>query len=140
MLIRTTILALVFGAYLQSCGDVTTECEPIATTGAAVTKASLSSIQSTVFDKQCATSGCHVTNGAEPLLTKDNSYTAMVNVPALNNGILSIVKPGDPTQSYLLVKLMNSDNTGLMPKGGSKLPQNVIDSISAWITKGAPND
>lgn len=140
MIIKTTLLALALGIFVQSCGDVTTECDPIATTGADVTKASLSSIQSTVFDKQCATSGCHVTNGAEPLLTKDNSYAAMVNVPALNNGSMSLVKPGDPTQSYLLVKLLNSDNTGIMPKGGSKLPQNVIDSISAWIAKGAPND
>lgn len=137
MLIRTTILALAFGAFIQSCGDVKTTCDPIATTGANVTKASLSSIQTTVFDKQCATSGCHVEGGDDPLLTADKSYAALVNADALGSP-LKYVTPGDPTNSFLMQKIYGANAN--MPKNASPLPKNVIDSISAWIAKGAPND
>ncbi len=139
MKIRLTLLLFSIGFIAQSCGDVKTTCDPIATTGATITKASLSSIQTTVFDKQCATAGCHDVGGDSPLLTAGKSYAELINGTSQNNGSL-LVKANDPLQSYLMVKILNSDNSGLMPKGGSKLPQNVIDSISAWIAKGAPND
>ena len=100
----------------------------------------LPSIQALVFTPTCATVGCH--SGGMPAgtldLTDGNSYANLVNVLAVNanaNGLLR-VEPDNPDDSYLIRKLENTGNVGLMPPTAS-LPQNDIDVIRLWITNGA---
>jgi hypothetical protein len=61
-------------------------------------------------------------------------------VPSQEVSTLDRVKPGDPNNSYIILKLQGS--AGIvgqqMPYGGPYLPQSTIDVIKQWITNGAP--
>lgn len=103
-----------------------------------VTRATFSSIQSTVFTPTCALSGCH--SGAQrPNLTAGQAYNNIVNV-ASTQGI-DYIEPGDPDNSYLYRKLTGNNIVGTrMPRGRTPLAQAVLDSIRVWIERGAPNN
>jgi hypothetical protein len=56
-----------------------------------------------------------------------------------------LVEPGNPTNSYLMIKLWSKGIAGLqMPRGptgeGEPLPEQDIATIERWIVAGAPND
>jgi hypothetical protein len=88
--------------------------------------------------------GCHTgVNPAEDLkLTAGSSYTGLVNVTAAqcNDGRKRVL-PGQPSQSYLMDKLMGVDLCfgTKMPKMGM-VPSAQIETISNWICAGAPNN
>ena len=123
-----------------------------------------SDINKQVFSRSCANfSSCHcnrtlVPNCAAPGSTSvgkldlaTDPYTALVNAPAYNalassQGLLR-VKPGDPTNSFLMIKLQlplaSTDDGGYqlsMPSGNPHLPDVDLNAIAAWITMGAPNN
>ncbi|MGD9900726.1 MAG: hypothetical protein AB7T22_16495 [Calditrichaceae bacterium] len=102
-----------------------------------VVNASFSDIQEKVFSRTCAVSGCHVSVMHESgmNLSAGAAYDNLVNVVSKGNPQLKRVEPGDSQQSYLIRKL-NGSNTPVMPPSG-KLSSSVIDSIAAWIDKGA---
>jgi hypothetical protein len=70
------------------------------------------------------------------------TYTSLVG-KAASCGSLLLVKPFEPTQSYLVNKL-----TGIGMCGGSRMPGGInpnmsnsqIDIVRAWIGRGALND
>jgi len=101
-----------------------------------IVKAKFSDIQSKVFNKSCALSGCHVTGVQAPNLS-GNSYTVLVSKASTQG--LNYIEPGSPNQSYLYKKLLNS-NDSRMPLNAPQLNQSIIDSISAWILNGALNN
>ena len=70
------------------------------------------------------------------------TYALLVNVPSIEQPSLMRVKPGDPTDSYVIHKLEGSPGiTGArMPFGGPYLSTATIDQIESWIAAGAPND
>ncbi len=70
----------------------------------------------TIIDASCAVTGCHVSGGAAV------SFTTLANV--ISNA--SLIK--SMTQS------------GTMPKGGAKLPQEQLNAIACWVDDGAPNN
>lgn len=100
----------------------------------------LPSIQAMVFTPTCATATCH--SGGAPDggldLSAGNSYANLINVPsvAANANGLDRVEPGQPDNSFLIHKLENTGNVGVMPPG-NMLPQADIDVIRLWITNGA---
>lgn len=98
----------------------------------------LESIQANVFNPFCIT--CH-SGAAAPLglrLDAQNSYTALVGVPSVQDGALFRVAPGQPDQSYLVRKLEGTAPVGgRMPLGGPPIPQENIDFIRQWIVDGA---
>jgi hypothetical protein len=69
-----------------------------------------------IIDANCAVSGCHVSG------TGTIAFNSVENVQAQAAGIKS------RTQS------------GSMPKGGPKLPQNQLDLIACWVDDGAPSN
>ena len=71
-------------------------------------------------------------------LTPDQAYANLVDVTSVQSPSLKRVKPFDSANSYLMKKL-NGSGTSVMPPGG-KLNKARIDSVAAWITRGAPND
>jgi hypothetical protein len=83
------------------------------------------------------------------LVDAATSHTNLVNVPAVNisgtqTGLVRVV-PGNPTSSFLLTKLAMpaafDPLYGLrMPSGGASLTAAQIDSIRAWILRGALAD
>ncbi|MEL6822629.1 MAG: hypothetical protein AAFP70_12775 [Calditrichota bacterium] len=105
---------------------------------ARVPNATLSSIQTNVFDRSCALSGCH--NGDErPNLSSGQSFASLVNVGSSEG--FEQVDPGNPSESYLFLKLIDTDIEGSrMPLGENPLSQEITDSIKVWIENGALNN
>jgi len=135
--INLFFLILVFG-----CEDnIHTECGPISPTNP-IENTTFTSIQKDVFDQSCATAGCHsaTSPAANLTLTDGNSYSNLVNVTSLVNPSFNRVEPGNSSDSFLIKMLKNSgDRSSMMPPSG-KLENSVIDSIAAWIDRGALNN
>jgi hypothetical protein len=97
-----------------------------------------------IFTTNCATAGCHTgVNPAQGLkLSSGSSYAALVNVTASEcaDGRKRVL-PKEPSQSYLMDKLMGVDLCfgTKMPKSGN-IPQGDVLTISNWICEGAPNN
>ncbi len=106
--------------------------------------ATFSSIQSTIFNQNCAISGCHL-GGSAPLgleLSEANAYGNLVNVPSQGVPSLLRVEPNEPDSSYLVRKLEGGPNIvgAQMPRGRAPLSQDEIDLIRQWIDDGAKNN
>ena len=103
--------------------------------------ADLQSIQDNVFTPICTR--CHIGASAPEGLRLDvaDSYNLLVGVQSAEVPSLLRVMPGDPDESYIVLKLQGSAGIvgGRMPLGGPYLPQPTIDVIRQWITNGAPN-
>jgi methionine-rich copper-binding protein CopC len=96
------------------------------------------SIQSHVFTPICSV--CHVGASAPEGLRLDasNSYHLLVGVPSTEVPGILRVKPGDPTNSYIIQKLQGTAAVGAqMPFGEAPLPASTIAVIAQWITDGA---
>ena len=126
-------------------GNVGTSPAVNVTVGNGVAVQTLTQLQAAIFGPKC--SGCHTGVGAalpgsQNLTTVANTYAALVNVASQEVPALMRVKPGDPTNSYVIHKLEGAaDITGVrMPAGGPYLDQATIDSIKNWIASGAPNN
>ena len=100
-------------------------------------RATFTSIQNELFTTTCAKSGCHA-GRQSPELTEGNAYKNLVNVKSLANPSMLRVKPFDSANSYLMRKL-RADGVPVMPPTG-KLSESVIDSVAAWIDRGALNN
>ncbi len=77
-------------------------------------------------------------------LTAGVTFANIVSVTA-GEATLARIEPGDPTASYLIHKLLGTQNTvggfgGQMPLGGTPLTKGVIDIIRAWTQGGANNN
>jgi len=90
--------------------------------------ADFDSIQANIFTPICA--GCH--SGANPpanlSLDAAHSYNDLVNVPSTEEPTLDRVKPGDPTDSFLVIH---------MQKDGDGAPASDIPFVVQWIMDGA---
>ena len=97
-----------------------------------------SDIQEKIFNQSCALSGCHA--GATNPNLSNNSYTRIVNKQSSVGA--NYIEPGDPDNSYLLQKVLGSNNINgsRMPLNSSMLSQNKIDAFVEWINNGAQND
>jgi len=103
--------------------------------------ADLQSIQDNVFTPIC--SKCHIGASApEGLqLDADHAYNDLVGVPSVEEPNLLRVNPGNPDESYMVLKIEGAPGIlgGQMPLGETPLPQATIDAIRQWISNGAPN-
>ena len=94
-----------------------------------------------IFDRECVK--CHGPQAqkAKLDLSPEKAYTSLVNVPSRQVSTMVRVKPGDPDQSYLWLKLEHRSLEGDgMPKGlfsSKKLSRADLDAIKAWIAAGA---
>ena len=102
-------------------------------------EANFQSIQANVFTPICAR--CHSGGSAPEGLQLDaaHSYALLVGVPSVEVPSVLRVKPGDPDNSYLIMKLEGAPGIvgAQMPFGGPYLPQSTIDVIRQWIIDGA---
>lgn len=94
-----------------------------------------------IFSQSCALPTCHSPLARQGDLVLDNeevSYQSLVDRPAVHvdAGGLMRVKSGDPENSLLIRKLRGLGPGDRMPVG-SQLPEDVIEIIEAWITRGA---
>lgn len=96
-----------------------------------------------IFSERCS---CHLTmpspaNG-QMELSEGKAYGNIVSVPSSEAPMLSRIEPGDPTKSYLWLKLTGGyleagGNGDPMPLGPDPTPEQ-LDTIEAWILAGAP--
>ena len=111
------------------------------------TEATFSNVQATVFNLNCALSGCHT--GANPPppnggmnLSEGQAYANIVGVMSTEQPGLLRVAPGDPDNSYLVKKIQGDpDISGMrMPFGRPALPDELITLVRTWIAEGAQNN
>ncbi len=133
------ILTLVAGVslLLSSCDDeINNHCEvdePIDTA-----EVHYAYIQTEVFNKSCAFSGCHVGDNFStwPNLTEGAFYDFIVTDGKSRQTSNTVVVPGDATNSYLIKKLKGS-STSIMPPNTSGISPILISKIERWINNGA---
>ncbi len=105
--------------------------------------ATLSGHVQPILDTRCATAGCHgeIAPAAGLDLTAGASRDNLLEIASTQNPDLSLVTPGNPTNSYLMTKLTSDGFAGKqMPLGANALSPEEIDVIKLWISYGAPND
>ena len=116
-------------------------------------QANFTSIKQELLQKSCGTSGasCHSADGSIDsggLNLATDPYHALVGKMATNlegsvQG-LQRVKPGDPQNSFLIIKLQMTSSAD--PQYGSGMPftapgtvcPTAVDAIRQWIANGAP--
>ena len=108
--------------------------------GVVVQSATLSEVQSQVFDASCT--GCH--SGSSPSqglnLSEGAAYGNTVNVPSTEVPSLNLVEPNDADNSYLMQKLEGTAQSGQqMPYGGPYLNSTLRQLVRDWIDAGAQN-
>ncbi len=136
------IITISMSVFYSSCSEHIVESTPsidqILTNNNSVSP-TFTDIQSKVFNKSCALSGCHIAGVQSPDLSV-NAYNVIVSKSSTNG--LNYIEPGDPNLSYMYLKLIGAGNISgsQMPKNGPPLSQSVLDSIKAWITNGALNN
>jgi len=96
-------------------------------------------VQERVLTPGCAITGCH--NGAVfPDLSAPGAYDNLVGRPS--SAGMPLVDPGSPATSYLYVKVKGGPGLSgsIMPLGAPAVAPTLIDSLAAWIERGAPRD
>jgi len=145
-LIWSTTTALIATAALSMTGcagngqGLDANGQPLqpGSSGSGPLTADFDSIQSHVFTPICTV--CHIGASAPHGLRLDaaSSYNLLVGVPSDEVPSLLRVKPGDPSNSYVIQKLEGHAAVGeRMPLGGPYLSGDVIAVIRQWITDGA---
>jgi hypothetical protein len=127
--LRSSGSALLLAVAGCSGGNDGTNMQPMASNPPSMMlSADFDSIQANIFTPICA--GCH--SGANPAanlnLDAAHSYNDLVNVPSTEEPALDRVKPGDPTDSYLVIHLQ---------KDGDGAPAGDIPFVVQWIQDGA---
>lgn len=127
-----------------NCGKCGHVCAPGQTCEAGVCTCGTTSVAfadvQTIFTQACATYGCHT--GGMPKgnlnLSDGNSYEELMNgiVGSCSDG-RRLVLPGDPSESYLIDKLLGVDMCFGNQMPGAPLPTAKIQVISDWICAGA---
>ena len=94
-----------------------------------------------ILNKECAECHSAQKHKGKLDLSEGAAYKNLVSAPADEAPAMMRVKPGDPEQSYLWLKIEHRTKEGSgMPKGmfGAKsLPQEQKDLIKGWIEQGA---
>ena len=114
--------------------------------------ATFAKLQTSILNKSCAVSGCHVSATAASsgglVLAPDVAYDNLVgaaptNLAAQRDG-LKRVTPGSTDRSLLFQKLVlslaaaHSEYGNTMPVGAAALTQGQVDFVKEWIEAGAP--
>jgi hypothetical protein len=105
----------------------------------------LAEIQETIFTPKCATVFCHDAASAngDLVLVDGLSHSELVGVvpavPIAAQAGQLLVDPGDPENSFLLIKLLGPPLGGgsRMPLTGDPLSGDEIERIRNWIVNGA---
>jgi hypothetical protein len=109
----------------------------------------------TIFATSCAIPSCHgsATASQGGLYLGSNPgevYANLVGVASTEYPSMDRVKPGDPTNSFLLRRIdgdscslagcTSSACVELMPQGGPSLAEAALLTVRAWIAQGAVSD
>ncbi len=124
--------------------DPTPDQRTITVEGGGGELATLTAVQTRIFDTSCAFSGCH--GGSAPAMGMDLSsgaaYSNIVNIASGEQPSIDRIEPYDPERSYLYLKVIDDPaiSGSRMPRGAPALAQELLDLLRDWIERGAPND
>ncbi len=143
-------LAILIG--LASCAADRAATSSSPACAAAEGYQNLAAIEANIFAGSCTFSSCHA-GGANPVdLTAGKAHAALVGVASHLDPSRTLVVPGSPDNSFLLVMLgavSPKDMSppldavpapGVMPLSGTPLCAEKLDAIRRWIEAGAAND
>ena len=136
------VIGLIVGLGITACehADPLTDMPP----PEEEPEATLSRIQTTIFDLSCAISGCHVGASAPRGLdlSAGQAHDNLVGISSREKPDLVRVDPGNPDESYLVHKIEGrADIVGQpMPLGRSMLSTDEIQLIRDWIADGAEDN
>ena len=142
-----TATATAAGSVSSTATPTPTPTESAVPTPTATTALSaFQEIQTTIFNPTCTGAFCHDVQGMSGglVLVEGQSYDHLVGVPPQNEAALAAgllrVDPGNPDNSFLLVKLMNPSLLmgSRMPLGKPPLSAEQLELIRGWIADGAP--
>lgn len=141
MSLKLCFMAVAFVIFaIFSCADHITESRDAGNGPGQSGKKAPASVQA-IFDQSCALSGCH-RDFQRPFLTADVAYDNIVGAPSTQSPSLNFIEPGDPSRSYLYLKI--TGGSGIigtrMPQANPPLPAAQIDTIRVWIENGAPSE
>jgi hypothetical protein len=104
--------------------------------------ATLSEHVQPIFDVYCNAGGCHgaVAPAAGLDLSAGNARDSLLEDSAQHPGVPRVT-PLNPTNSYLVTKLMGDGQSGVrMPLGAAPLSEGDVEIIRTWIIQGAPDN
>ncbi len=132
MNIEKMMVVLLLLIVIFACEDqITSDCDEDEMINRNPMPARYNAIQKTIFDSRCIT--CH--SGSAPSgnlnLSSEISYSQLTDK--------NLIIPGNTSLSILYQKLNSANPNNVMPPTG-KIEQGLIDSVAAWIDKGALND
>jgi len=139
----TLMILLMAVFYISGCKDkIVTEADvkPVILPQN-VHLSKFSELQKNIFTTSCAISGCHTQPNPQRNLdlSEGKAYSNLINVQSEHFPNLKRVLPGNYEQSVLYIAVSYTSNQLQMPPTG-KLGQYLIDSLGAWIDKGALNN
>lgn len=106
--------------------------------GTIALSADFDAIQANVFTPICSVCHAGATAPQGLMLDASHSYNLLVGIPSTEVPSILRVKPGDPSNSYIIQKLEGHAAVGgQMPLGQTPLPASTIAFIVQWITDGA---
>jgi len=143
--LRNSLAALLVALITVSCGDLKrTPTDPTPPADTPDPTATLTRVQNEIFTPSCALSACHdsQTQQQQLILEPGKSFANVVNRPSTEISSLMRIRPMDPDNSYLYLKVTGSPRiiADRMPQGRTPLSEAQLKLIRDWIRRGAPND
>lgn len=149
---RVLFYALALALCAMACSADSEPCDrpaQLAAIDAASAPASAEDVAA-IIDRSCALGGCHLSGpGAGGLVLGRSTAAwraALVDVPSQQNPAMTLIAPGDPDRSWLVVKILGAfcgetcDRAlgcgGAMPPG-EPLSDLERATIITWIADGA---
>lgn len=97
-----------------------------------------------IFAANCALAGCHSAASAQEglVLAPGQAFANIVNVSSSQNPALNRITPGNPDDSYLVMKIRGAAGIrgSRMPLGRPPLTAEQIQTIVDWVLEGAQNN
>ena len=102
----------------------------------------LTQLKTDVFTARCGAPGCHLSPSPpnNMSLAPDLIWQEIFDVAALSDSNFKRIAPGDPDNSYIIMKLRGDSRIvgSQMPlDGGGPIPDEDIARIATWIEEGA---
>lgn len=134
------LVSLVLNGLVGCSDDSSPKGDGAAGNSAETIEPKLSIIQTTIFDKNCALSGCHGP-GETPEFTAGKSRTNLVDRASNHEAGKKLVIAGNPEESMLYQVLKGAvGSVEQMPQGQKKLDANKVEAIRQWIAEGAQDN
>lgn len=129
-------------------GEELEELSPAPDVEGEVPDLTFAELQTTLFTPKCGNTYCHkgIPPPTAPMSMEPAvAYESLVGKPSTQVPRMMRVVPGDPAQSYLLLKLKGMAGSvggtlSRMPLNKPALSAAQIAQVEAWIKRGAPND